>query len=165
MSASGGHASELGEDPLHAGSQAYTLLVYPEAASRRPLTYPSNVYRCEMRGKNAPLSPERCPFTHFTRMRTFYEATGALTRAVTFADLARELRRGEGTILRARLAKDTDRRGKPPAYWACAVARLARPRAAELLELAEEMEQRCPRPPERWSSRAWRPDGPGGVTG
>jgi hypothetical protein len=83
---------------------------------------------------------------------TYYEATGALTRAISFAELARALRRSEGRVLRARLVKDTDRHGRPPPYWPRAVARLARQRAMDLLALAEEIEQRCPPPPAKW----WR---------
>jgi hypothetical protein len=83
---------------------------------------------------------------------TYYEATGALTRAISFAELARALRRSEGRVLRARLVKDTDRHGRPPPYWPRAVARLARQRAMELLYLAEEMERICPLPPGNW----WR---------
>ena len=91
-------------------------------------------------------------------MRTFYEATAALTRAVKLADLARELRRSEAAIGRALLAKDTDRRGKPPVTWPCAVARLARRRMAELAGLAEEMDQRCPPARAgRWRARVWKP--------
>lgn len=91
-------------------------------------------------------------------MRTFYEATAALTRTVRLTDLARELRRSEAAIGRALLAKETDRRGKPPANWPCAVARLAQRRVAELAELAEEMKQRCPPSRgERWRARVRKP--------
>ena len=91
-------------------------------------------------------------------MRTFYEAMAGLTGVVTLAGLARELRRSEAAIGRALLAKDTDRRGKPPADWPCAVARLARRRMAALAELAEEMEQRCPSARAgRWRARVRKP--------
>ena len=70
----------------------------------------------------------------------FRRATDRLIRVVTLANLAQELRVSHGLLRQARLSSSASSYRSPPAGWEGAVARLARERAEELLQLAKEME-------------------------
>jgi hypothetical protein len=69
----------------------------------------------------------------------FNEATDRLTKGVSLADLAGELKASYGLIRQARMDTDSPSYRRPPIGWAEAAARLAEKRAAELLELAQEL--------------------------
>lgn len=75
----------------------------------------------------------------------FTEATDTLTKNVSLADLARELKASYGLIRQARMASDSRSYRRPPEGWERAVARLAEERARELLTLKDELES-GPRP-------------------
>lgn len=68
----------------------------------------------------------------------FKAATDELTRCPTLDDVAAECQVAPNTIRRARMTGDGSR--PAPAGWERAVAKLARARAAELEELAAELE-------------------------
>jgi len=70
----------------------------------------------------------------------FKAATDRMTGQVTHADLAGELGVSLPSIRQARLGSDAEGYRSPPPGWQSAVASLARKRAQELLERAEELE-------------------------
>jgi hypothetical protein len=70
----------------------------------------------------------------------FIAATDALTGRVTHDELAGELGVSVQTIRQARMDPSAPGHRSPPAGWEAAVARLARRRGGELLELAEALE-------------------------
>lgn len=70
----------------------------------------------------------------------FKTATDRLTKCHTFAAIARELGVAENSVLRARMDPSSANSRPPPAEWERGIAKVARERAAELLELAEELE-------------------------
>lgn len=70
----------------------------------------------------------------------FTEATNRLTKSVSLADLARELSASYGLIRQARMEISSPSYRRPPLGWEAAVARLAAQRAAELLQLKEDLE-------------------------
>lgn len=72
----------------------------------------------------------------------FNEATDQLTQCVSLADLARELRASYGLIRQARMDPTSPSYRRPPEGWEAAVAKLAGVRAAELLNLKRELEQK-----------------------
>lgn len=69
----------------------------------------------------------------------FREATDALTRCPTLADIARTAGVSDGLIRQARLDSSASSYRSPPENWPKAVAKLARERARELEELANEL--------------------------
>lgn len=71
----------------------------------------------------------------------FTEATDRLTKGVTLADLAQELRASYGLIRQARLSSNSPSYRRPPDGWPRAVARLAEQQALELLNLRDELER------------------------
>lgn len=71
----------------------------------------------------------------------FTEATDKLTRGVSLADLAAELRGSYGLIRQARMNPASPSYRRPPKGWELAVARLAEKRATELMELKARLEQ------------------------
>ncbi len=71
---------------------------------------------------------------------TFKNATDRLTECVRLADVAEELDVAENSIARARMDATSPNSRNPPPGWQAAIAKLARARAAELLELAEELD-------------------------
>jgi hypothetical protein len=71
----------------------------------------------------------------------FTEATDRLTKGLSLADLARELRASYGLIRQARMTPDSPSHRNPPQGWQAAVARLAGERAGELLALKAQLEQ------------------------
>jgi hypothetical protein len=71
----------------------------------------------------------------------FTEATDKLTKGVSLADLAEELRASYGLIRQARMDPASPSYRRPPEGWEIAVARLAEKRAAELLQLKVSLEQ------------------------
>ena len=73
-------------------------------------------------------------------MMDFTEATNRLTRSVSLADLARELRASYGLVRQARMDKNSPSYRRPPEGWEVAAARLAGERAEELLRLKAELE-------------------------
>lgn len=70
----------------------------------------------------------------------FTEATNKLTEAVTLAGLAKEMGASYGLIRQARMDPNSASFRRPPDGWQAAVARLAEQRAAELLQLSEELQ-------------------------
>lgn len=68
----------------------------------------------------------------------FKEATDQLTRCPTLADVAEACGVAPNTVRRARMTGEGSR--PAPDNWRPALAKLARSRAAELEELAEELE-------------------------
>lgn len=70
----------------------------------------------------------------------FKEATDQLTACVRLVQLADELGVAENSVARARMDPASPNSRTPPPDWESAIAKLARARAAELLELAEELE-------------------------
>ena len=70
----------------------------------------------------------------------FTEATDRLIKTVSLADLARELRASYGLVRQARMDPTSPSYRRPPVGWEHAVLRLAEKRAAELLELKEQLE-------------------------
>lgn len=72
----------------------------------------------------------------------FNEATDRLTQGVSLADLARELRASYGLVRQARMDPASPSYRRPPDGWEAAVAKLAGIRAAELLRLKRELEQK-----------------------
>jgi hypothetical protein len=72
----------------------------------------------------------------------FTAATDRLTACPSHNDVAREAGVSVQTIRQARLAPDHPNNRPPPGNWEPVVAKLARARAAELVELAEELEER-----------------------
>lgn len=70
----------------------------------------------------------------------FREATDRLTDCVTLSHVAEAMDRSDASIRRARLDPDTDSYRSPPDGWQPALAQLARERAKDLLELADELE-------------------------
>jgi hypothetical protein len=72
----------------------------------------------------------------------FSEATNLLTRPVTLSDLAQEMGASYGLIRQARMDVHSPSYRRPPDGWQVAVARLAEKRAAELLKLKNDLEQR-----------------------
>lgn len=70
----------------------------------------------------------------------FREATDRLIASVTLADLARELGVSHGLLRQARLSSSASSYRSPPVRWKPAVVKLARERARELLQMANEME-------------------------
>jgi len=73
--------------------------------------------------------------------KRFREITDRLTAAVSLADLAVELGVSHGLIRQARLNENASSYRHPPAGWGEAVAALARRRAKELEQLANEIER------------------------
>ena len=71
----------------------------------------------------------------------FTEATDRLTKGVSLADLARELRASYGLIRQARMDSASPSYRRPPEGWQAAVARLAGERANELLALKRRLEE------------------------
>lgn len=71
---------------------------------------------------------------------TFKEASDEVTRCVTLSEIAGALDRSDASIRRARLDPKSSSYRTPPPGWQRAIAGLARARAAELVELAEELE-------------------------
>ena len=71
----------------------------------------------------------------------FTEATNRLTKGLSLADLARTLCASYGLIRQARMDPGSPSHRKPPDGWELAVAQLAGERAAELLELKDELER------------------------
>lgn len=70
----------------------------------------------------------------------FKTASDRLRKCHTLADVARVSGAAEPTIRQARLDPSSSSYRKPPEGWQAAIAKLARERAGELLELAEELE-------------------------
>lgn len=71
----------------------------------------------------------------------FKEATDRVTRTcITLADVGESTGVSHQTVRRARLDPSTDSYRRPPDDWEKALAKLARERAGELLELAEGLE-------------------------
>ncbi len=71
----------------------------------------------------------------------FKEATDRITGLrVTLDDVASSMARESSSIAKARLDPDSTGYRSPPPGWEAAIAKLARARAAELVELAEELE-------------------------
>ena len=71
----------------------------------------------------------------------FREATDTATETcITLADIADAAGVPHQSLRRARLDPGTDSYRSPPVGWESAIAKLARERAAELVELAEELE-------------------------
>lgn len=68
-------------------------------------------------------------------------ATDRLAERVTHEDLAEALGVSVNAVRAARLDPGTDSHRTPPEGWERAVAQLARTRAAELEELAAELER------------------------
>lgn len=75
----------------------------------------------------------------------FTEATNRLTKAVSLADLAREMSASYGLIRQARMDPGSPSHRRAPDGWEVAVARLAGERGEELLRLKAELETRAPR--------------------
>ena len=73
--------------------------------------------------------------------KRFRELTDRLTAAVSLADIAAELGVSHGLIRQARLSEDASSYRSPPAQWDRAVAVLARRRAKELEQLADEIDR------------------------
>lgn len=71
---------------------------------------------------------------------TFKEASDEVTRCVTLSEIAAALDRSDASIRRARLDPESSSYRTPPPGWESALATLARARAAELVELAGELE-------------------------
>lgn len=72
----------------------------------------------------------------------FREATErALEAGVSLAELAEELGVSHSLLRKARFAPDNPNRRRPPEGWREALARLARRRGGQLLELAEDLER------------------------
>ena len=72
----------------------------------------------------------------------FKQATErAISTCITLADIAGGSGATHHSIRRARLDPDTDSYRPPPPGWEGAIAKLARERAGELTELAEELER------------------------
>ncbi len=69
----------------------------------------------------------------------FVEATDRLTKGVTLADLAMELKASYGLIRQARMDPSSPSYRNPPPGWEAAVARLADERAQELLLLKQRL--------------------------
>src|SRR5690606_35000923 len=65
-----------------------------------------------------------------------------LTRCITLADIAEASGRAEATIRQARLDPSTDSYRSPPEGWERAVAKLAKKRARELLDLKAALDPR-----------------------
>ena len=71
----------------------------------------------------------------------FRSASGRATDAcITLADIAKEVDIAPQTIRRARMDPSSANYRTPPVGWEKAIAKLARERAGELVELAEELE-------------------------
>ena len=71
----------------------------------------------------------------------FQEASDRATGAcITLADIAKECGTAPQTLRRARIDSESPNYRRPPDGWEAAIAKLARERAAELVELAEELE-------------------------
>ena len=64
----------------------------------------------------------------------------ATAACITLADIAEAAGVPHQSMRRARLDPSTDSYRPPPDGWQGAIAKLARERAAELLELAEELQ-------------------------
>jgi hypothetical protein len=75
----------------------------------------------------------------------FVEATDRLTKGVTLADLAAELKASYGLIRQARMDRSSPSHRNAPPGWEAAVARLAEQRAEELLALKQQLQQRSSR--------------------
>ncbi len=71
----------------------------------------------------------------------FQEASDRLTACKTLSDIAGRIGVSDGLIRQARLDPATSSYRTPPTGWENAIAELARERAAELVKLAEELEQ------------------------
>lgn len=71
----------------------------------------------------------------------FKEATDRLTARVTLADIAEACGAHPNSIDRARLDPGSRNHRTPPQEWHSAVVRLARNRAKDLLQLADEIGQ------------------------
>ena len=72
--------------------------------------------------------------------RDFKAASDRLTYCLTLAHIAEATGAAEATIRQARLDPSTSSYRRPPDGWQAAIAKLARERAVELLELVEELE-------------------------
>ncbi len=70
----------------------------------------------------------------------FKEASDRLTACKTLSDVAGEVGVSDGLVRQARLDPATASYRNPPDGWEKAIAKLARERAGELLQLAEELE-------------------------
>jgi hypothetical protein len=70
----------------------------------------------------------------------FREATDRLSPCVTQEAIAAAAGVTRNTIKRARLPGDSEHRRPPPRKWAEILAQLARARAAELNEVADQLE-------------------------
>lgn len=70
----------------------------------------------------------------------FAEATDRLIACHSLKDVAEAAGANYQTVRQARLAPDHPNNRPPPDGWPAAIAKLARERAAELVELAEELE-------------------------
>jgi hypothetical protein len=70
----------------------------------------------------------------------FKAASDRLTACITLADIAAASGGAESTIRQARLDRSTSSYRSPPDGWQAAIAKLARARAAELLELADSLD-------------------------
>lgn len=70
----------------------------------------------------------------------FLEASDRATGAcITLADIAEECGTAPQTLRRARIDPESPNYRRPPDGWEECIAKLARERAGELLELAEEL--------------------------
>lgn len=70
---------------------------------------------------------------------TFKEATDVLTARVTLVDIAEACGSHPNSVERARLDPESRNYREPPPNWQAAVARLARERGQELLQLADSV--------------------------
>ncbi|WP_405284340.1 hypothetical protein V3331_01895 [Gaopeijia maritima] len=70
----------------------------------------------------------------------FTEATDRLRRCHSLEDVGEAMGVSYALARQARLAEGHPNRRNPPDGWESAIAKLARARAAELVELAEELE-------------------------
>ena len=70
----------------------------------------------------------------------FKTATDILTYTVNSADIAEECGVARASIHQARMAEGSGGHRPPPAGWEKPIAKLARSRAAELLELANMLD-------------------------
>jgi hypothetical protein len=71
----------------------------------------------------------------------FTEATDRLTKGLSLADLAKELRASYGLIRQARLDPNSPSYRNPPEGWELAVVRLAEQQAQALIDLKQEIER------------------------
>lgn len=71
----------------------------------------------------------------------FKAATDRLLDSVSLLDLARELGVSHGLLRQARLSPEASSYRQPPDGWRAAVARLARERGRNMVDLAEELER------------------------